>query len=1511
MSGKVNIRFIAIAGAVLAVLFAAAATVGYMVLVSTPQEHIARGEKLWAEGKHKEAITSFGHAVNKDPSSVEYLDRYIEAIRGYVPPDSAELTDKFRKLAGAMRQQAAVAARTDVDRWEAWLAFMERVPGVADPVQEVGIAVRSFQLTSGDDRWKRLLRYRGKARVDQLSAGREVDTVDLEQAEADLRAALEADPSLNDAAASLHRLLLLRALRLEERGERDRAQELAAESERVLAAALERAPQNPTLRLAELEVERDPAIQRLLGREPRVEGSPERVGQIADSFKRMPVEAVDARDLVRLLGAERRERRSLRTPHTRAVVEDLLARGPDDARLLLISGVLDRLGGDFEGAWQQFQKVVDLPQKPISAAARMLETHKTDAMFRQGGVAFTMWEHAADNEHRQRALEQMRSRHAMLKDRVPEDAPQLLMSRARIAFAEGDRTEASRLLSRHASMGGQSDEQALWMRAQLAAHAGNWTEARTLLESLVEQGYLDMRGGMLLADAMVQTQDIEGAVELYERMAATAPEAEFLQARLRELRVQAGVAETGDPFTDAVARAQQAAAGSGLRPGDRARAVEILRQAEREHGPHPRLSTTLAEFHVSDGDLDGARETLARAAERFPDDERLRRSLRALEGDTPLEVRFSLIDSGDADELSKLLVKHTIAMQLGEREIARRLLDEAAQRAPDDGRVIENLFNRALRQGNLQEADRLAARATELNIDGARGLALRAQVQLAGGDLDGALASLERAVQMRPDSAQVLRLLGQTQRAKGRSGDALSTYQRALEKRGNDPALVQEYVALLQELGRNVEALTLLRDNERLTAQHPGLRESRLVLEAQVGERARALESRTEIYRREPDNLENAVRLAELLIEDGKWADARRLIDRLRERNDELGLAILSARWHADRGDLDSARKEFTTRISDMFREDRQHEVGLSYLALGEFLISRGQYGNGIEALRQATRFEDPQTLRASRRLAERLASSGAVAEAAEVYQRLASSELGEQDRRHFRLRAADMLIASGRLDEAEQALVQLGADESEDVLLRRAEVARQRGDVQAARQFYSRAIERAPRSALPYLARANFAMQVAEESGNRRLYADAREDLNTAIELDRQNPEGFRLRWLANMALGERDRAMSDLRDMALAGRPNPNLIEGVVQRLVLSGRGADATAVASRTIEKDPTNVRLRQAIVRAYLNVESVAQARQWGRELWERARTPDAARLYVETLMLGDPRPNQAQEVLSAVRDHIEDDPSMLQLRARVLSAAGRGELAKRDLLRAWRLQVDRPHLLFAWNQTLRTALPAAVDRLDVLEGAARGGQQTDLVRLFRAQALLDEEQRRSEGVRELDAIIASSAESYIRHAAVNMKGQSLLERQRPAEAATVWRNALSAFPNDWQLHNNAAFVMADELDRAAEAVELARRAVELAPDQPAARDTLGWVLFKAGEFDEAERELEVAMRGVMGPLERPGTALRLAKLKAARGDSRAARDLVAQVESLWRGGEGLGASDRALLDSVKAELDSLG
>jgi len=90
------------------------------------------------------------------------------------------------------------------------------------------------------------------------------------------------------------------------------------------------------------------------------------------------------------------------------------------------------------------------------------------------------------------------------------------------------------------------------------------------------------------------------------------------------------------------------------------------------------------------------------------------------------------------------------------------------------------------------------------------------------------------------------------------------------------------------------------------------------------------------------------------------------------------------------------------------------------------------------------------------------------------------------------------------------------------------------------------------------------------------------------------------------------------------------------------------------------------------------------------------------------------------------------------------------------------------------------------------------------------------------------------------------GMAYTQMDRPDDADSTFEEALSATPEDSRVLRRYAYSLAHRRENLDRALDLAKRAVDRAPSDALAHDTLGWVYFQRGSAGTARRHLERAL-----------------------------------------------------------------
>ena len=202
-----------------------------------------------------------------------------------------------------------------------------------------------------------------------------------------------------------------------------------------------------------------------------------------------------------------------------------------------------------------------------------------------------------------------------------------------------------------------------------------------------------------------------------------------------------------------------------------------------------------------------------------------------------------------------------------------------------------------------------------------------------------------------------------------------------------------------------------------------------------------------------------------------------------------------------------------------------------------------------------------------------------------------------------------------------------------------------------------------------------------------------------------------------------------------------------------------------------------------------------------------------------------------------------------------------------------------------------------DRALKVGQAAVKAHPADMEMLLSYADLLREKLKFPEAIAAYDTALAKIPSTS------NRKGLALYHRGIAYQQAHQWPHAetdllaaLQLRPDDPGLLNYLAFSWADQgvnLDRARTMLE---RAIQLVPDDGAIVDSLGWVMYRSGDYDEAIKQLEKAV----------SLDANDATINDHLGDAywRAGRQLEARTQ--WEKAERL-SDDKALTEQIRAKL----
>ena len=397
---------------------------------------------------------------------------------------------------------------------------------------------------------------------------------------------------------------------------------------------------------------------------------------------------------------------------------------------------------------------------------------------------------------------------------------------------------------------------------------------------------------------------------------------------------------------------------------------------------------------------------------------------------------------------------------------------------------------------------------------------------------------------------------------------------------------------------------------------------------------------------------------------------------------------------------------------------------------------------------------------------------------------------------------------------------------------------------------------------------------------------------------------------------------ALRRLRELPRAARRNPGARVLEARILGASGRGPEAIEILEDLRREQPDDPQLLRELVGRLMEAGEWERIRQIGRGMVDRAdrgtqQGRDSADfglgLLVEALRrLG--RTDQALAELESETERRGESVELLLSQAELLAEAGRKRRAmailRRDTMATERLlrggEAGEPDVQAILRKAgIYVDLDEARHAVRVLDRFAAAGDVRQLVGIadfWRARGRFEE----SAPLIELALVrMSGGAETgfdldpeTLRAGLFFQLGEAYERTRRFEEAAEQFQAVLEIQPENSTAMNYLGYMWADNGENLEQALELVRRAVALEPNNGAYVDSLGWALFRLGQFEEASRHLERANQ--LAPED--STILEhLGDVYVALGDIRRAREAYEHA---------LEIDDEENVESVRRKLGEL-
>lgn len=1532
MAARVNVRFVAILCTVVGVVFVGMAGAAFIIVKKSASDHYDAALAYVQDGNREEAQKSFAKAVNKERTNVIYLAAWIESIEQLTPETRTKYSDMYWKSYVPALRQLAVAKRTDVDAWEKYLQTQYEQRNVfgasgrsgwqqmlSDTNSALEYFLASPEVDDDQAEWHRLRRFRALSNHNMRLGTGQADQDFREKTVLDFEAALRVDPSDDESAVGLYEWLMAEANQAE--GGRTDPQVYLEQARDVLDGFLADNPNHPRAMIGRLYYDLQVAarpVRELLKQEDRVlanialaEQFAPRVAAMVDRvLQQSPPEQLSVEVVQLVHRLERLTNPASEIPLTDRMLEATRQASEGNpgrlAQLEFFDAVFSADSDNHERAIAAFEAVMGSPDVPVSLDGIILTMLRGQAVLRRVQSAIDLANQAEDDQ-KEAARQRVAEYRADVDGYWPEGTSSVMLLDARIAYMKGELAEAQRLAVTYQRESNTEDEQVHFLLSAIYMDRNQVGEAVEELKKFVDINPNVPAAWAQLGTLQGRIGDEDGARESIERAAQLAPDNAGIQERYHAILERTGQRESDDPIRHALIQVDQLLDTTGGVAPKYEQAIGIVRLAMARHGDDLRLYNALGTLLGMQQKFDEATQAIDEGLAKFPGNPMLQQ-LRT-------QVRFigdGEIPAGTAPIRRQMLLFRR-GMRDGDAEAAQQALDEAIRIDPEDAEVIQVLITRAIESEDFEEARRLVDRASQLNSDQAGGRILRSDLLKAQDRSDEALAMINAVISDGLTSPAVLYRRAQLHRALGRTEDAVADYQEILRRQPDSLTNIREVITALIAMRRDSQALEIARRSQRMAGADPAFLDLWLSLEARVGDSTAAMLRREDVRTSQPGNRQNNLALASVYVRLGEWAKARTIIDELRAQEDDVGLVMLDARWHAEQGELGRAMATF-----DEYRAKREAAGALDardVLSYANFLQSRGQSNVAIAMLRDSLPLDVDDGRPIRRRLALLLLSAGRGGEAVVEIDELIAAGLDTDGM--LQLARVEAYIRGGEPDKAQQALDALDATAkaTEAAGILRCDLALRQGDEAAALKALSDTLAAHPNSARSYVRRAEIiwtqlqqdeSYSAAERAELRR---DASEDLNEAIRQAPSMWEAYRLQGIMAMDAERYDDAVAAIARTIEINPAQESLRDRLVVKLIDDGDTPRAMTIIDAAIEANPADVDLRVHMARLLADKGRTNEAiRMFDAALAQR-RNPEIAAQLVEFLLgLGTAESRaKARQVLSDPHLNVAGTWQLRLMSAGLSMAEGNRPAAIAQARQSFEMVRNDTSGVVRWFNALPPIIEDHKTRMDIVLqlGVERTPQRVGEIML--ASLMLQDPSTEPQGLSELRRLSADS-DRVVAFRAGQLLGDTLYSNQDYSGAVEAWRGVIEIDPEAAQSLNNLAFVLATEMGQCEQAIQLALKAIDVGGVAPAiAYSTLTVAYIECGQLDLAQRTAEELTSAARGTPEEVLAVLRQGEVDHAQGQTERARGRLNEAKRLIESWGGRAEAYRSILVDFEAAL----
>jgi tetratricopeptide (TPR) repeat protein len=687
----------------------------------------------------------------------------------------------------------------------------------------------------------------------------------------------------------------------------------------------------------------------------------------------------------------------------------------------------------------------------------------------------------------------------------------------------------------------------------------------------------------------------------------------------------------------------------------------------------------------------------------------------------------------------------------------------------------------------------------------------------------------------------------------------------------------------------------MARKCEDVAVTNPDFFETYLSLEAEApgGDKAKAIEARQNLAKRNPDNRGNMTRLCSLLINSGNTADAEKLIAGLLKSDPNDPVAVqLKAACLGRQGKVADAVQFLQDFIASRKPEDRTVEL---YVNTGRLMIQLGQPDAAIKLLTDNRSAQNPrkpgekQSALIDRELGDMKYNLASSASSKAEYKQYLDAALAsyqavldsgsEDEGSMVRKRMVEVCLKAEYFDKMNQIIAQLPQAVQNDptLILLQAEAAAAQGQKDKALRLYDQAVAADNQNPIVYLKRGDF------KSLDPATLKDSLADYEQMKRVDK-NSVIARVRMARVLRMMGRDEeAVRAVKEAITIDPFNESMRLALALMLREIGKNTEAAQAMEDAVTQFEGAKQWRMGAAQYWARVGRWDKAVEHMRAVWKDDQSVDVAIPLVEYLINSGDVTN-AYNVLqsSAIASKVNDSLPLRLLRARVYAKTGRNTDAAQEIAdsvsRVRPESLEEASLFIAGVANL---YPDVNEQTGVLDRLEKTRPFTGFLALKAAEVRLRNTSTHDAAIATLQALtdnprVDEKVAAKVQARAWSLLGTDSYARKNWNEAHDRFEKGQKLDPTNAELNNNLAYILATKLNRCKEALPFAKEACRLVPNKSDFLDTLGAAQVGAQLCDDAAKTLNLGIQAALNDAERIPLYIHMGKARLCQGDRIEAR-----------------------------------